>query len=146
MGHATSGVIGAAKGRRGVAAALVGDGAMLMQSEVSTAVRYGIPAAWIVLNDGLYGMITQGMRAQGLEPLETEIPETDFAAWARAQGADGVRVEQESELDGALARIESLTRPLVIDVRVDPNEPAPFLRRVQSLIRQTTHTTQEVQT
>jgi len=146
MGHATSGVLGAAKGRQGVAVALVGDGAMLMQSEVSTAVRYGVPAAWIVLNDGRYGMIEQGMRAQGLRPLETEIPDTDFGAWARAQGAAAVRVANESELDGALARIESLEGPLVIDVRVDPTEPAPFLRRVQSLIRQTTHTTEEMQT
>ncbi|MFI5316182.1 MAG: thiamine pyrophosphate-dependent enzyme [Myxococcota bacterium] len=145
MGHATSGVIGAAKGRGGVAVALVGDGAMLMQSEVSTAVRYGIPAAWIVLNDGAYGMIAQGMRAQGLRPLETEIPATDFAAWAQAQGAEGIRVEREIQLDAALRRIESLTRPLVVDVCVDPAEPAPFLRRVQSLIRQTTHSTQEVQ-
>jgi acetolactate synthase-1/2/3 large subunit len=145
MGHAPCGVIGAAKGRGGVAVALVGDGAMLMQSEVSTAVRYAIPAAWIVLNDGAYGMIAQGMRAQGLCPLETDLPATDFAAWARALGADGVCVEDELQLDAALARIESLARPLVLDVRVDPTEPAPFLKRVQSLIRQTTHTTQEVQ-
>ncbi len=143
MGHATCGVIGAAKGRGGVAVALVGDGSMLMQSEVSTAVRYAIPAAWIVLNDGAYGMIAQGMRAQGLCPLETDLPQTDFAAWARALGAEGLCVDDELRLDAALGRIESLTRPLVIDVRVDPAEPAPFLKRVQSLIRQTTHTTLE---
>ena len=80
---------------------------MLMQTEVSTAVRYGIPAAWIVLNDCGYGMIEQGMRALGLRPLETALPETDFAAWARALGADGVRVERETELDAALAPIRS---------------------------------------
>jgi acetolactate synthase-1/2/3 large subunit len=145
MGHATSGVIGAANGRGGVAVALVGDGSMLMQSEVSTAVRYGIPAAWVVLNDGAYGMIRQGMTAQGLTPLETELPRTDFAAWAQSLGAEGVRVDRETELDAVLSRIESLAHPLVVDVRVDPSEPAPFLKRVQSLIRQTTHTTQEVQ-
>ncbi|HXZ84343.1 MAG TPA: thiamine pyrophosphate-binding protein, partial [Myxococcota bacterium] len=55
MGHASCGVIGAAKARCGPAVALVGDGAMLMQSEVSTAVQYEIPAAWIVLNDSCYG-------------------------------------------------------------------------------------------
>lgn len=145
MGHATSGVIGAANGRGGVAVALVGDGSMLMQSEVSTAVRYGIPAAWVVLNDAAYGMIQQGMTAQGLRPLETELPRTDFAAWAESLGAEGVVVASELDLDETLSRIESLERPLVVDVRVDPTEPAPFLRRVQSLIRQTTHTTQEVQ-
>src|SRR5262249_4728712 len=38
MGHATSGVVGTAKATGRPAVALVGDGAMLMQSEVSTAV------------------------------------------------------------------------------------------------------------
>jgi acetolactate synthase-1/2/3 large subunit len=145
MGHATCGVIGAARGRRGPAVALVGDGAMLMQSELSTAVRYRIPAAWIVLNDSGYGMIEQGMRALGLRPLETALPETDFAAFARALGAEGVRVERESELDAALSRVASLRGPLVVDVTTDPAQPAPFLRRVQSLIEQTTHSRTEAE-
>ena len=146
MGHATCGVIGAAKGRGGPAVALAGDGAMLMQTEVSTAVRYGIPAAWIVLNDSSYGMIEQGMHALGLRPLETELPETDFAAWARALGADGVRVERETNLDAALAPIRTLRRPLVVDVRIDGSEPAPFLRRIESLLRQSAKPRQEVPT
>ena len=145
MGHATCGVIGAAKGRGGPAVALVGDGAMLMQSELSTAVQYGIPAAWIVLNDGAYGMIEQGMRALGLRPLETALPPTDFAALARALGADGVRVEREDQLDAALTPIPQLRRPLVVDVRIDANEPAPFLRRIESLISQTVQPRQEVE-
>jgi acetolactate synthase-1/2/3 large subunit len=118
---------------------------MLMQSELSTAVRYRIPAAWIVLNDSGYGMIEQGMRALGLVPLETALPPTDFAAFARALGAEGVRVEREPELDSALCRVSALSAPLVVDVKTDPSEPAPFLRRVQSLIEQTTHTQPEVQ-
>ncbi|MEX2207976.1 MAG: thiamine pyrophosphate-binding protein [Myxococcota bacterium] len=141
MGHASCGVIGATLARGTPGVALVGDGAMLMQTEISTAVQYGIPAVWIVLNDGLYGMIEQGMRAQGLRPLETKLPATDFAAHARALGAQGVRVEHEPELDAALAGIAApaRTRPIVVDVRIDPAEPAPFLRRVQSLVRQTSH-------
>ncbi|HTO71158.1 MAG TPA: thiamine pyrophosphate-binding protein [Myxococcota bacterium] len=145
MGHATCGVIGAAKGRSGPAVALVGDGAMLMQTEVSTAVQYGIPAAWIVMNDAQYGMIEQGMRALRLQPLETSLPETDFAAWARSLGADGVRVLREAELDAALAPIASLRRPLVVDVRIDAAEPAPFLRRIESLLSQAVQPAQEVE-
>jgi len=141
MGHASCGVIGAALASGGPAVALVGDGAMLMQSELSTAVQYGIPAVWIVLNDGAYGMIEHGMRAQGLRPLETQLPATDFAAHARALGAEGVRIDHESALDASLDGIAARTRarPIVVDVRIDPTEPAPFLRRVESLIRQTRH-------
>jgi acetolactate synthase I/II/III large subunit len=145
MGHATCGVVGAAKARGGPAVAIAGDGAMLMQTEVSTAVQYRIPAAWIVLNDGSYGMIEQGMRALRLTPLGTTLPDTDFAAWARSLGADGVRVERESELDRALTPIRDLRRPLVVDVRIDASEPAPFLRRIESLISQTLQHTQEVE-
>ena len=64
MGQATAGVLGAAIGRGGKAVAVVGDGAMLMNSEVSTAVQYRVPAVWVVLNDAGYGMIAHGMRAQ----------------------------------------------------------------------------------
>ena len=39
MGHNVTGVIGAARGRNGKAVAIVGDGSMLMNSEVSTAVK-----------------------------------------------------------------------------------------------------------
>ncbi len=136
MGHATCGVLGATLGSGATAVALVGDGAMLMQSELSTAVRYGVPAAWIVLNDGAYGMIEQGMRALGLRPLETALPATDFAAFAHALGARGLRVESEDALDDAMREAARTTDPLVIDVLIDPSEPAPFLRRIQSLLSQ----------
>ena len=119
--------------------------AVLSSLCISIAVQYGIPAAWIVLNDGAYGMIEQGMRALGLRPLETALPPTDFAALARALGADGVRVEREDQLDAALTPIPQLRRPLVVDVRIDANEPAPFLRRIESLISQTVQPRQEVE-
>ncbi|HEX5683774.1 MAG TPA: thiamine pyrophosphate-binding protein, partial [Ideonella sp.] len=65
MGHATTGVVGAAlasnAGPGCRAVALVGDGSMLMHNEINTAVKYAAPAVWIVLNDGRYGMCCQGM-------------------------------------------------------------------------------------
>jgi acetolactate synthase-1/2/3 large subunit len=139
MGHAGCGVLGAALGSGRPAVALLGDGAMLMQSELSTAVQYGVPAIYVVLNDGAYGMIEHGMRAQGFTPLETRLPATDFAALARALGAEGRVVERETELDAALQGIATRRAPLVVDVRVDPTERAPFGSRVQSLIQQTAH-------
>jgi acetolactate synthase-1/2/3 large subunit len=139
MGHAGCGVLGAALATGRPAVALLGDGAMLMQSELSTAVQYGVPAIFVVLNDGGYGMIEHGMRAQGFTPLETRLPRTDFALMARALGAEGVVVEREDELDAALAGIAARRGPLVVDVRVDAAERAPFGTRVQSLIHQTAH-------
>lgn len=136
MGHAVTGVIGAALARKGKAVAIAGDGAMLMNSEISTAVSYGIPAVWIVLNDAQYGMIDHGMRALGMDPVETAIPPCDFVMIARGMGADGVRVEREVDVDPALAQAMAAKGPFVVDVIVDPRAPAPFHRRNQSLNEQ----------
>jgi len=136
MGHAVAGVLGAALVGDRKAVAVVGDGAMLMQSEISTAVQYGIDAAWIVLNDSRYGMIENGMRAQGFQPVETEMPRTDFVAIARGMGADGVTVTSEDELDVALEAAMAARRPFVVDVRIDRNEAPPPMGRVQSLMDQ----------
>ena len=136
MGHATTGVVGVALARKEKAVALVGDGAMLMLSEVSTAVQYGANAVWIVLNDGLYAMCDQGMRTMGWEPFGTKIPATDFVSIARAMGADGVRVDCELDLDDALRAAMNATGPFVVDVQIDPRENAPSGRRNRSLMQQ----------
>jgi acetolactate synthase-1/2/3 large subunit len=142
MGHATTGVIGAALARR-KAVALVGDGAMLMNNEISTAVQYGIGAVWIVLNDGRYGMIEQGMRSQGWAPIATAIPDTCFVTIARAMGADGVRVTDEVELDAALETALAATGPFVVDVVIDPEERAPIGARIRNLIAQGAYAPEE---
>ncbi|WP_442945212.1 ScyA-related TPP-binding enzyme [Nostoc sp.] len=139
MGHATTGVVGTALGRKGKAVAIVGDGAMLMNNEVSTAVKFEIPSVWIILNDGRYNMCAQGMALQGLSgniPIDTEIPSTDFAAIARAMGADGICVNTESDLEAVLEKALSSTVPFIVDVKIDPTRPAPIGGRIQSLIKQ----------
>jgi acetolactate synthase-1/2/3 large subunit len=136
MGHMTSGVVGTALSTGRKAVAIVGDGSMLMNNEVSTAVQYRARAVWIVMNDAQYGMVEQGMRALGFQPLETAIPRVDFVAMARACGADGTRVEHEHELDAALEAALVAEGPFVVDVTLDPSETAPWMRRIQNLIIQ----------
>ncbi len=136
MGHVTAGVVGTALARGGKAVALVGDGSMLMNSEVSTAVQYGAQAVWVVLNDSLYGMVDAGMRAQGFKPTETQIPLADFSMIARGMGADGCVVTREEDVDAALREAMAAPGPWVVDVRVDPSEPGPWLKRIQNLILQ----------
>ena len=136
MGNAVAGVVGAALACGGKAVAIVGDGSMLMLSEISTAVQHRINAVWIVLNNSQYGMIEQGMRAQGLKPVETFIPPCDFVAIARGMGADGVRVEREEDVESSLEKAMQVEGPFVVDVIIDPTETAPFLRRIESLLEQ----------
>lgn len=140
MGHAVTGVVGAAQGHNGKAVAIVGDGAMLMNNEISTAVKYQVPAVWIVLNDARYGMCAQGMAMLGLEGADPYMPQTDFVTIARGMGATGIGVNTESELEAALEQAMAATSPFVVDVQIDPTRPAPSKGRNQSLVKQGTLT------
>lgn len=133
MGHAATGVIGAAI-VRGSAVAIVGDGAMLMNSEVNTAVKRQARALWIVLNDGRYNMCFQGMAALGMSGVADAVfPPVDFAKQAQALGAQGMRVEREDALEAALATALAAPGPFVLDVLIDPDQIAPTRGRNEGL-------------
>ncbi|MEQ9483533.1 ScyA-related TPP-binding enzyme [Coleofasciculus sp. F4-SAH-05] len=136
MGHFVTGVVGAALARNGKAVALVGDGAMLMNSEVSTAVKHQIPAVWIVLNDGGYNMCKQGMALLGFKGIDGDVPQADFVQIARGMGADGIRVENEFDVEAALEKAMASPVPFVVDVVIDANQPAPIGGRIKSLMSQ----------
>lgn len=139
MGHFTTGCVGAALcGTRRVVA-VVGDGAMLMNNEVNTAVQYEADVLWIVLNDAQFGLNKHGMLALGMKPIETQMPPTDFAAFARCQGANGARVMDERSLARALTDALRHKGPFVLDVAIDGKIPSPVLtERTRSLKRQAT--------
>ncbi|MCX4241939.1 thiamine pyrophosphate-dependent enzyme [Paraliomyxa miuraensis] len=139
MGHGATGVLGAALHHADKAVSVVGDGAMLMNCEVSTAVQYDLPVVWVVVNDSQYGMVEHGMRSAGYEPVETAIPRTDFAAFARSMGADGIRIESEDELEWALRRAMAARGPFVVDVVIDPDEVPPVGSRLNNLREQGVH-------
>ncbi|MEM8933873.1 MAG: thiamine pyrophosphate-dependent enzyme, partial [Acidobacteriota bacterium] len=137
MGHAAAGVVGTAIARDGKAVAVLGDGSMLMNSEVSTAVEYGAQAVWIVLNDSGYGMCRDGHRALGLTREGVDFKNTvDFSMMARAVGADGRVIETEDQLELALVDAMAADGPYVLDVRIDASEASPLLQRFESLIKQ----------
>ena len=136
MGHNVTGVIGAARGRNGKAVAIVGDGAMLMNSEVSTAVKYQLPTVWIVLNDAYYNMCNQGMAILGMKGADAKLPDTDFSLIARGMGAVGICVKTEDKLESALEKAIAATGPVVLDVTIDPTRFAPSKGRNKSLSAQ----------
>ena len=135
MGHAATGVVGAALVSGRPAVALVGDGTMLMNNEISTAVQHRARALWVVLNDAQYGMIHQGMESVGYTPFGTTIPRARFAPIAEALGARGITVAHEPELDDALEEALAENGPVVLDVDIDPREQAPTRSRNTSLLK-----------
>lgn len=132
MGHCAAGVVGAAHATRRRVVAIVGDGAMLMNNEINTAVALRAPATWIVLNDARYNMCEQGMASLGLR-ADASIPQVDFAMLARAMGAVSAVVTTDSDLDSALTAALDADGPSVLDVRIDPAAIAPAMGRNRGL-------------
>jgi acetolactate synthase-1/2/3 large subunit len=135
MGYGAAGVVGAAlacPGRQVVT--VTGDGSMLMNgSEVHTAAQYGISCAWIILNDGGWGMVDHGLRALTGRSFASRFPRVDFARLASTLGAKGFRVTRPGELVSALEQARTFAGPTVIDAIIDENEVPPFLERIQGI-------------
>lgn len=130
MGFGVCGVLGAqlaAPDRPCVA--VVGDGGFTMAPYVlCTAVEYQLPVVWIVWNNFAWGAIRDlqyGLfdgREIGTAFYNGETGERynpDFAAWARACGADGMTVKRPQDLAPAVEQALKNRRPCLIDVHVD---------------------------
>lgn len=136
MGHMVCGALGTAAARRGPALCLTGDGSLLMNNEINTAVAYGLPVVWVVLNDARYAMVEAGRTWDKLDGRPARFPECDFAAIAMAMGADGVQVTEEADLDEVLAIAVAARTAFVVDVIVDRTVTAPFQARFRTLEQQ----------
>ncbi len=137
MGWASSGVLGAsAADLARPAVALVGDGAFNMTSQVlATAVEYQLPAVWVILDNNELGIERKGaqrafdrihpwsrfVRKDSGEPYNP-----DYTMLARANGADGARVEDSADLAGVLEQALTGGKPFVIDVVQDLDVPTYF--------------------
>jgi thiamine pyrophosphate-dependent acetolactate synthase large subunit-like protein len=121
--------IGAAVARpERLSVAAVGDGGALMAlGELETAARYRLPMLVVVYNDAAYGAEVHHFGPMG-HPVElARFPETDFAALARAAGAEGITVRSEGDLSPVRDWLEWRDRLLVIDARVNPEVRAEWL-------------------
>ena len=134
MGFGVCGVLGAqlaAPDRPCIA--VVGDGGFTMAPYVlCTAVEYNLPCIWVVWNNFAWGAIRDiqyGLfdgREHGTAFYRNGEPyNPDFAAWARACGADGITVKNSDDLAGALEVAIANKRPCLIDVHVDANVRPP---------------------
>jgi thiamine pyrophosphate-dependent acetolactate synthase large subunit-like protein len=108
--------------------AAVGDGGALMSlGELETAARYHLPMLVVVYNDSAYGAEVHHFGPEGQPVNIARFPDTDFAALARAAGAEGVAVRKESDLAPVEGWLERRDRPLVVDAKVNPEVRAEWL-------------------
>ena len=99
---------------------VAGDGGFGMAPHVlSTAMQYKLPIAFVVMNNGILGMIHDG---QGSKPVATEFINTDFAKIGQAFGARGVRVKNPEEITPAIKEALTADLPTVIDIITSQTE------------------------
>jgi acetolactate synthase-1/2/3 large subunit len=104
---------------------IAGDGSLQMVfQEFATAVSENLPVLVCLMNNGWLGMVKQwqklfwNRRYSGTELKKNP----DFVKLAQAFGADGVRVEEPSDLRPALLAGLKSDVPFIVDVVVDPEE------------------------
>jgi acetolactate synthase-1/2/3 large subunit len=114
-----------------IVVALVGDGGFGQNPSVlATAVEQGVAVIWVVMNNSAYGTIAGLQMAHygstiGCVFRKDGEPYTpDFAAIARAYGAEGVKIASAAEFGEVLAHAVACDKPFVIDVAM-LNEPVP---------------------
>jgi acetolactate synthase I/II/III large subunit len=114
--------------------AVCGDGGFLMNSqELETAVRIGINLVVVILRDDGYGMIKWKQDAAGLKSFGLDFKNPDFVQYARAYGANGLRIERTRELLPALRTAMDAGGIHVIDVPIDYSENRIFTRELERM-------------
>jgi pyruvate dehydrogenase (quinone) len=103
--------------------AIVGDGgfAMLM-AELSTAVALQLPVKIVLLRNGILAEVRFEQEGIGFREFGCELPPIDFAAFARACGAEGYRCRTAAELRATFTAALASPSAALIEVEVDPDE------------------------
>jgi acetolactate synthase-1/2/3 large subunit len=127
MGYGIPAAVGAKAARPDATVVCVdGDGCFQMTAqELATSVLEDLPIVVVIVNNGYLGMVRQWQDmffAERFSQVNLTQTVPDYAALARAYGALGFTVENEEELDEALAAALASGRTCVVDARVDPRE------------------------
>ena len=125
MGYGFGAAIGAAYGTGERSVLVTGDGSFGMNlNELATAVRYNVPVVVVIMNNGVLGMVRQWQTLFYEKHYSNSVLErkTDFAAFAKAFGADGEAVTTPEELDAALDRAFQTAGPYIVDCRINKDE------------------------
>jgi acetolactate synthase-1/2/3 large subunit len=107
--------------------ALAGDGAFLMTiGDLPTAAEYGANILMIVLNDGAFGQTFMQQSNIYGHTYGTAFRSPDFSQIAKACGAEGIRVTDPKDVEGALRQGIAATKktPVLVEVMV-ARQPYP---------------------
>ncbi len=97
---------------------------MMNMQEIATAVQYGLAAKVFILNNSYMGMVRQWQEllhgSRYSESRTEALP--DIVKLADAFGCTGLVVDKPADLDATIRRMIDTPGPVLVDVRVDPDE------------------------
>jgi acetolactate synthase-1/2/3 large subunit/sulfoacetaldehyde acetyltransferase len=129
LGFAFPEALGAKLGRpEAPVLAIHGDGGFLMNAqELETAVRHGINAVTLVMNNNCWGSEKAYQRAfYGGRYIGCDIGNPRYDHYARLFGASGHYVEHADEVGDAIRAALGGGKPAIVEIPIDPDElPAP---------------------
>jgi acetolactate synthase I/II/III large subunit len=136
MGYGLPGAVGAKRVYPSrTVVCFAGDGCFLMHGqEFATAVQYALPIIVLVIDNGMYGTIRMHQEKHYPGRISaTELNNPDFAAYARAFGGHGERVETTEEFGPAFERAVASGRPAILHCLIDPEviSPATTLEKIR---------------
>ncbi|MCB8878862.1 thiamine pyrophosphate-binding protein [Acidisoma cellulosilytica] len=128
MGYGLPAAVGAKRAQPDrLVVSFAGDGCFLMNGqEFATAVQYDLPIIVIIVDNGMYGTIRMHQeRHYPGRVSATHLKNPDFAAYARAFGGYGERVERTDDFQPAFERAIESGLPSIIHLILDPEALTP---------------------
>ncbi|WP_460448399.1 thiamine pyrophosphate-binding protein [Alsobacter sp. SYSU BS001988] len=128
MGYGVPAAIGAKRLHpERMVVAFAGDGCFLMHGqEFATAVQYGLPVIFVVVDNGMYGTIRMHQEREYPGRVSaTALENPNFADYARAFGGHGERVESTEEFAPAFERAVASGKPAILHCLIDPEAITP---------------------
>jgi len=129
LGFAFPAALGAKLGRpEAPVVAIHGDGGFLMNAqEIETAVRHGINAVTIVMNNNCWGSEKAYQRHfYGGRYIGCDIGNPRYDQYARLFGAEGYYAEKPEQVGEAVRAALGAEKPAIVEIPIDPDEfPTP---------------------
>ena len=103
---------------------VTGDGGFMMNglAELHSAIRANLPLIVIICNDRSYGAEYDQFVNKGVRADLSLFDWPDFAVVARSLGAQGLTVDAVSDVATAVQAFGSLSRPVVVDLHIAPDD------------------------
>jgi acetolactate synthase-1/2/3 large subunit len=100
-----------------------GDGGFAMvQGELRVAATLGLGVLVVVFCDNSLHRIEVKQMVKKYPSVGTRLEQNDLVKLAEAMGCDGARVDSQQALAAVVSKATQLTRPLVIEARIDPTQ------------------------